>query len=278
MVNSDEILASSITFNYFEPDHTFMSAGSFHHQVELSMKRKQISDFDDFSEAVGSACHGNQKLKTDSENGRPYLSNIVQVIAERGHFNLKHRNYFSEEIPKILEFLMKKKIIEKVVADIKKELQNSIILLEKENEDLRERSDALEQYSRRNNIRIFGVLEEAGEKVESLEDKMVKLLDDKLKIKVDKTSIDRIHRTGKNSNTGKPRPEKKMSPNDKKQTRNLLTPKSPSTAEDLDEHDDYEYVVPGSDLEQSTSSVSSPVASEPSTLKQRTPGIKRKQI
>ncbi|KAF2892285.1 hypothetical protein ILUMI_13891 [Ignelater luminosus] len=59
-----------------------------------------------------------------------------------------------------------KKII-KNVADIKKELQNSIILLEKENKDWRERSDALKQYSRRNNIRIFGVSEEAGEKVES---------------------------------------------------------------------------------------------------------------
>ncbi|KAF2887036.1 hypothetical protein ILUMI_19137 [Ignelater luminosus] len=64
----------------------------------------------------------------------------------------------------------------------------------KENGDLRERLDTLdlEQYSHRNNIRVFGVSKEDGEKVEILEDNTVKLLNDKLKTKVDKTSIDQI--------------------------------------------------------------------------------------
>ncbi|XP_050299621.1 uncharacterized protein LOC126738363 isoform X1 [Anthonomus grandis grandis] len=97
MMNSNEIQANIITFNYFEPGQTFISADSFHHQIELSMKRKQkIYDFSDFLDAVGSSCKGNvdvkamnfndfcvwkdvtsqTKLKKDLEN-RPYLSDMV---------------------------------------------------------------------------------------------------------------------------------------------------------------------------------------------------------
>ncbi|KAJ8683724.1 hypothetical protein QAD02_019516 [Eretmocerus hayati] len=37
-VNSEETSIESIELNFFEPGHTFMSAGSFHHQVEKSLK------------------------------------------------------------------------------------------------------------------------------------------------------------------------------------------------------------------------------------------------
>jgi len=38
IVNSDDICAQEIVLNYSEAGHTFMSADSFHHQVELSLK------------------------------------------------------------------------------------------------------------------------------------------------------------------------------------------------------------------------------------------------
>lgn len=135
MVNSDKISAKYITFNYFEPGHTFMSADSFHHQVELSMKRKaKIYDFDDFVGAVASACKGNvevkemkyndffkwnnftsqQKLKKLGHN-RPYLADMVQVVAERGKFFLGYRNSFNEPI-KPLDFLMPKAMKKKAVT------------------------------------------------------------------------------------------------------------------------------------------------------------------
>ncbi|XP_050293088.1 uncharacterized protein LOC126733740 [Anthonomus grandis grandis] len=127
MINSDEISATTICFNYFEPGHTFMSADSFHHQVELSMKRKQkIYDFDDFADAVGSCCNGKVDVKkmdiqdffqwkdflsrqklNDHTQKRPYLSDIVQITAERGKFTLKYKTSFSGE-DKVLDFLQKK--------------------------------------------------------------------------------------------------------------------------------------------------------------------------
>ncbi|KAG5868844.1 hypothetical protein JTB14_012781 [Gonioctena quinquepunctata] len=53
IVNSSEIAANKIHLKYFQAGHTFMSADSFHHQVELSMKKSgNIYDFNDFHEAV----------------------------------------------------------------------------------------------------------------------------------------------------------------------------------------------------------------------------------
>ncbi|KAF5283663.1 hypothetical protein FQR65_LT13787 [Abscondita terminalis] len=64
-----------------------------------------------------------QKLKKDP-NGRPYLSDMVQVIAERGHYKLMYKTSFSEKTTKSLDFLMnkmmKKKQILKNVACLDK--------------------------------------------------------------------------------------------------------------------------------------------------------------
>ena len=43
----------SITIKYFEPGHTFMSADSFHHQIELLMKKKKrVDNFADFKSII----------------------------------------------------------------------------------------------------------------------------------------------------------------------------------------------------------------------------------
>ncbi|KAJ8939102.1 hypothetical protein NQ314_011233 [Rhamnusium bicolor] len=83
-VNSSEIAAEEITIKYFEPGHSYMSADSFHHQVELSMKHKgSVCDFRDFRDAVQAANSGkvitlemrpnnfydwSDNYKTDEEN------------------------------------------------------------------------------------------------------------------------------------------------------------------------------------------------------------------
>lgn len=111
MVNCNEIKVEKITFNYFEPGHTFMSADSFHHQVELSLEKKQkVYDFNDFVDAVKSSCKGNvdvkemnfndfyewknftsqMKLKKNLDN-RPYLSDMVQIVADRGQLILRYK-------------------------------------------------------------------------------------------------------------------------------------------------------------------------------------------
>lgn len=41
IVNSSDIQANKITIKYFEPGHTYMSADSFHHQVEQALQKKK---------------------------------------------------------------------------------------------------------------------------------------------------------------------------------------------------------------------------------------------
>lgn len=40
---------SRITFKYFEPGHTFMSADSIHAKLERSMAKTKVFDFDDLT-------------------------------------------------------------------------------------------------------------------------------------------------------------------------------------------------------------------------------------
>ena len=126
IINSNHISAKEINFLYFEPGHTFMSADSFHHQVELSLKRQgKTYDFDDFSKAVADANnqrvkvipmnfedffewedHTSQaKLKKSAE--RVYLKDIVHLKATRGEFNLFYKSNYSDSNFKTLDFLKK---------------------------------------------------------------------------------------------------------------------------------------------------------------------------
>ena len=85
----------TITIKYFEKGHTFMSADSFHHQIEKAMRmQKNVYDFDDFEKIIQSK--GNVLPMTegdfrDWENGvsqgqfaaeKPLLCN-VQVVQFR---------------------------------------------------------------------------------------------------------------------------------------------------------------------------------------------------
>lgn len=129
MVNSTEIAVNEISVNYFEPGHTFMAADSFHHQVELSLKRQNKTyDFEDFVSAICKARKKNKvevkimsykdfyfwndlksQAKVKQDINRPLLAPIKQLKATRGCFVLKYRNSFdSNEEFKTLDFLCKK--------------------------------------------------------------------------------------------------------------------------------------------------------------------------
>lgn len=64
---------------------------------------------------------------------------------------------------------------------------------------LTERTDELEQYQRRNNIRIFGVKETAGEDTDKI---VAELCQDKLGIQLPPDAISRSHRVGKRQEPG----------------------------------------------------------------------------
>lgn len=127
MVNSPDIQAKEIWIKYFEPGHTYMSADSFHHQVELSMKYKgSVCDFKDFCDAVQSSNSGKvtvvemeigqfydwvdhtSQAKIKKAEPRPYLAEITMIIAERGKNSLKYFTNYDPATSKILNFLKAK--------------------------------------------------------------------------------------------------------------------------------------------------------------------------
>lgn len=85
------------------------------------------------------------------------------------------------------------------------EFKTEMAILKKENIALKKQSeckaDSLEQYSRRNNIRIIGVPESVDENVELLVNDIVT---DKLKLALPGDCIERCHRVGKKSDRARP--------------------------------------------------------------------------
>lgn len=77
-------------------------------------------------------------------------------------------------------------------------LTKDVALLTKANADLKkdveDRSTQLEQYSRRNNIRIYGLSESVGEDIEKI---VLDICTDKLKVSLPPFAIERCHRIGR---------------------------------------------------------------------------------
>ena len=113
LINSDETNTGTIELNYLEAGHTFMSADSFHHQVEMSLKQSgKVYDFADYETCVKNSNSGKTDVKalTDFRDWldcssthkirrmtpRPYLSGIVWFRAERGKFTVDYRTRFHE--------------------------------------------------------------------------------------------------------------------------------------------------------------------------------------
>lgn len=53
IINANEIDTTKINLFYLEPGYSFMLADSFHHQVELSLKKiANVYDFMDFEKVI----------------------------------------------------------------------------------------------------------------------------------------------------------------------------------------------------------------------------------
>lgn len=145
IINSNMISAKTITLKYFEPGHTFMSADSFHHQVEEAMRdMKKVYDYSDFVECVqktssrktvvknmnasdfymyqdGSSQHKLRKL-----DPKVYLKDIVAVRVERGSFNLKYKKSHGNEAFQELDFLQTKIIKNKEFPNAPQKVERGI--------------------------------------------------------------------------------------------------------------------------------------------------------
>ena len=91
-------------------------------------------------------------------------------------------------------------LVTSVVNGVIAGLKSTISSLEKENSDLRKkvvdlegRADAAEQYSRRNSLRVAGILEETNEDI----DKIIHGLASTLNVDMELADIDRSHRVGR---------------------------------------------------------------------------------
>jgi len=82
--------------------------------------------------------------------------------------------------------------------------------IEKKDEEIRflhqtvdSRTDEISQYQRRNSLRIFGVEEK---KLENCDQLILDIASNQLNIDLELEDLDRCHRSGRKSNTGRPRP------------------------------------------------------------------------
>ena len=81
-MNSDAVEFEDITLKFFETGHTFMRADSFHHGVELEMKRKDgnVYDFPEFVDVVKKSNSGKvDVIVLDNEKVRAYKGGQSQV-------------------------------------------------------------------------------------------------------------------------------------------------------------------------------------------------------
>lgn len=125
IVNSPDNNIQRITLKYFETGHTYMSADSFHHSVEQSIKQvHELNDYFEFTSRVQAAWHGNVNVKDMScedfydwkdlssptklkKNPEYRLQNMVSIEARRGEEKLFFKKRHTEEF-KAMDFLQVK--------------------------------------------------------------------------------------------------------------------------------------------------------------------------
>ncbi|CAG9763025.1 unnamed protein product [Ceutorhynchus assimilis] len=126
IINSSLLNLQTLDIKYFQSGHTFMSSDSFHHQIELSLKkRKKVYDFQDFLDCVKSSNSKKVNLKEVKLDGfytftdytsqqtlkkivpRPYLSDMVFVRFNKGEKHLQYKTSFHGDFID-LKFLMAK--------------------------------------------------------------------------------------------------------------------------------------------------------------------------
>lgn len=126
LINNDTIEFDDISLKFFESGHTFMSADSFHHGVELEMKRRnggKIYDFAEFHDVVGKSNSGNvDVIAMDNSQVRAYkagqaqsklkkasvtLSSMKVIQLRRGSMKLFYKTSHDDAEFQPLDFLKK---------------------------------------------------------------------------------------------------------------------------------------------------------------------------
>lgn len=118
IINSAEVNISEIELKFFEPGHSFMSADSFHHSVEMQLRRKKkVYDFEDFMDCVQNTSQKTKIIqmgvnnffnwenyislsKLNKLNPRPYINQFVNIKFKRAskcfEYKLRFNNDYTE--------------------------------------------------------------------------------------------------------------------------------------------------------------------------------------
>src|SRR5215813_10937148 len=99
----------------------------------------------------------------------------------------------------LLELQVHQEAVQQLQEEIKKKDEEIRSLHQK----IDSRTDDISQYQRRNCLRFFGIEESRHENCEQL---VLDIASKQLKVNLDIEDLDRCHRTGRNSNSGRPRP------------------------------------------------------------------------
>ena len=119
MINSKSNL-EQLTLRYFEKGHTFMSADSFHHQIEENIRRKKkLYDFNDYVECVekgGMAIEMKSEDFLDISSGKssakdvryPRIADISEILFKKGKTKMFWKTSFGDTTYQSSDLLQKK--------------------------------------------------------------------------------------------------------------------------------------------------------------------------
>lgn len=138
------------------------------------------------------------KHATKREHADPIISAVTEIVNSKFQEII---NILKQDIQDLKQEIVTLKGSKEELEVVKKEIETSRRENQKLVEMLNEKTDSLEQYTRRNSLRVFGVQET---KQEDCEKKVLRVLKDKLQLDVLPEQIERCHRAGRFSEN-KPR-------------------------------------------------------------------------
>ncbi|KAF2902858.1 hypothetical protein ILUMI_03328 [Ignelater luminosus] len=193
LTREDDVLqCQPTTSSTLEPAVSFMSQSS----TRICRRIREPDPYEDSDDSSYSpAAIGSLSTESDNSNedkdGEP-LSSEEDDNTETGTANMDELVPI-RDVPIGFQFSAQKdvkRVSVPMTDNMQKKLEEFIQPVIQEDIILKERIDHLEQYSRPNNIRIFGMPEKQNE---NLEDSVIDIFEKKLNVHVPKEAIERIH-------------------------------------------------------------------------------------
>ena len=161
-----------------ESDKRFRDSTSDESMTQTPMKQQKISDL------------FNRDVAEMSEEGGEHNPTIESVLGNMQKLETLLRRIIKEEVSRLTEQIIH-------LTEDNKKLKDNVMKVEKENLILKYEINNLEQYTRRENIRIFGVKDSAWEQGDKSTTLAIDIIKTKMKINIREEDIEAAHRVGR---------------------------------------------------------------------------------